>query len=207
MRSSGVHEGNVQAAQGHWTDPQTVAANADGRVTPAQRSLIVGRKIRPPYFAWTLLIFWAATLGLAGWAGATPRDYPSSIPDGGVSGALAAIGLAALVTFLWFPGLALMVGFSRWQARHRRRRRIAALAAGRIESAVGWIVDLDDGGSEARVGGDLIAVPEGAPPLPPPGPYRLYWLESPARGYNRVLLCTQPADAQEATDPLDRDTR
>jgi hypothetical protein len=207
MRSGQAHDEDVQAATAQWTDPQSWAANAAGQVTSVQWSLIAGQKIRPPYFAWILLMIWAAILGGAGWAGGTPRDYPSGIPNGGVSGALAAVGLAAAVTFLWFPGLALMVGFSRWRARRRRRGRIADLAACRIDSALGCVVVLDDGGSQARAGTRSIPVPEGAPALPSPGPYRLYWLESARGKRSPVLLSAQPVDAREATDLVDRDTR
>ncbi|WP_327107699.1 hypothetical protein [Nonomuraea glycinis] len=48
----------------------------------------------------------------------------------------------------------------------------------------------DSGGGEGW--GGNIPVPFGAPALPPPGPYRLYWLERGKRG--RLLLSVRPLD-------------
>ncbi|MGP4051198.1 hypothetical protein [Streptomyces sp. 2A115] len=86
---------------------------------------------------------------------------------------------------------------------HRRwcRRRAAALAAPRIGGAMGRIVQVAeqaDERREARVGEQPVPVAEGAPPLPPPGPYRLYWLESIRRGAGPLLLSAEPVDSEEA---------
>ncbi|MCA2176596.1 hypothetical protein LDL08_10415 [Nonomuraea glycinis] len=52
--------------------------------------------------------------------------------------------------------------------------------------------DVGERRSQALGEVDIIPVPLGAPALPPPGPYRLYWLERGKRG--RLLLSVRPLD-------------
>jgi hypothetical protein len=66
---------------------------------------------------------------------------------------------------------------------------IAELGACRVGSAVGEVF----GPRQARVGTDLIPVVEGIPALPPPGTYRLYWLEL-STGERGPLVSVQPLD-------------
>lgn len=70
-----------------------------------------------------------------------------------------------------------------------------------MSSAVGQVVAGPGGEPEALIGGGRLSVPEGAPALPPPGTYRLYWLESAKAGPGPLLLSAQPLDRQEAEAP------
>ena len=56
---------------------------------------------------------------------------------------------------------------------------------------VGW-GDVGERLPQAIGESEVIPVPFGAPALPPPGPYRLYWLERGKRG--RLLLSVRPLD-------------
>ncbi|MEV6166602.1 hypothetical protein AB0L99_00050 [Streptomyces sp. NPDC051954] len=179
-------------AVGSWTSPEAWAANAAGEVTSMQWVSIAGRKVRPPILAWAILLFWGALVIGVGVAAGTAPDRSGDLPEGQVPATLAAMGMTFLVT-VWYPvPLALMAGWSRWRARRRRRGRIAALRACKIADALGEISTV------ARVGESSIRLPEGAPQLPPPGAYRLYWLEPTQRGGTPLLLSAEPVDAQEA---------
>lgn len=176
-----------------------MAANAAGRVTPAQYAVVAGRRIRPPCLAYALVAVWLAMEGLMGVDAAVAGDRPGGDPDG-------AAAALVMTTFVWGPsflGLVLMAGVPRWRARGRRRRRIAALVACRMSSAVGEVVARPGGAPEARVGAHRLSVPEGAPALPPLGACRLYWLESAKADPGPLLLSAQPLDRQEAEAPTD----
>ncbi|WUR92601.1 WD40 repeat domain-containing protein [Streptomyces sp. NBC_01262] len=84
------------------------------------------------------------------------------------------------------------------------QRALLSGGPARIMSAPGRIVELPDGGFEALAGAMRIEVPDGAPPLPPPATYRLYWL-APAPGGEGpgLLLSAQPLDAQHLGEPAD----
>ncbi|MET9088065.1 hypothetical protein ABZX77_40335 [Streptomyces sp. NPDC004237] len=198
MRRRDAGLGGLPPSEYWWTDEDAVAANAAGRVTPAQYAAVAGRGIRPPYGAYALFAVWLALAGLMGTA--TGRDGP-----GGDSAGLAATALRTAlfggVTAPYILVMALLVGVPRWRARGRRRRRITALAACRISSAVGEVVARPGGEPEALVGTSRLSVPEGAPALPPPGTYRLYWLESAKAGPGPLLLSAQPLDRQQAEAP------
>ncbi|MGW3283075.1 hypothetical protein ACWDR3_00345 [Streptomyces sp. NPDC001002] len=121
----------------------------------------------------------------------TDEDAVAANADGRVTAAQ-----YALIEELRIPGVGMPAGIPRQRGR---RRRTAALTACRTAGAVGEVVALPDGTREARIGAGRLAVPEGAPELPPPGTYRLYWLESaeadPDPG---VLLSARPLDRHEA---------
>ncbi|MFG1943245.1 hypothetical protein [Nonomuraea sp. NPDC048826] len=161
-----------------WQDPAALEANAAGEVTPAQRALIIGPRVRPPYVAWIFLVFLVATEGFFGWLGA--RD--DFLGDGrGLLGALAAMGLIMIVWGWQAVAVVLIHGVPRWRERRRRRRMITALGTGRVAHGVGRVRD-----GAAQVGQDVIPAPPGAPALPP-GDYRFFWLESPAAGRGPLL--------------------
>ncbi|WP_210583651.1 hypothetical protein [Streptomyces sp. GESEQ-35] len=192
-KSTGL--GELSAAD-VWTSPEAWAANAVGEVTAVQWALIAGRKVRPPFLAWAILLLWGALVIGFGVVAGTASDRTGDLPEGQVPAMLAAMGLMVVVT-VWYPvPLALMAGWSRWRARRLRRGRIAALRSCRIADALGEISDV------ARVGQSSIHVPEGAPQLPPPGAYRLYWLEPTRRGGTPLLLSAEPVDVQEAAGSM-----
>ncbi|MFF0044524.1 hypothetical protein ACFYRG_51975 [Streptomyces mirabilis] len=219
-RSEGVGETAPDSAV-RWTDPDLAAANAAGRVTPAQRAMITGDS-RLPYVWWPLLTVAGGMLAVVGFVtsvlllgdeSATHRVEAAGVPS------LFAQLFMFVCAFL-IPGLASLYGMvtvgqglSRGEDRrqHRRRLRVrtAALTPPRIACAIGRIQEEDNrieeeakgcGGSrrEARVGPHQVPVPVGAPELPPPGPYRLYWLESVRCGEGPLLLSAQPVDTADA---------
>jgi hypothetical protein len=194
--------GGLSMTESWWTDEDAVAANVAGRVTPAQYAVVAGRRIPPPYRAYALFAVWLALVGLIGVAAIAAGDGPGGNPDGLAAAALI-MAVFGGVTFPFSLASALPAGLSRWRARARRRRRIAALVACRVSSAVGEVVAGPGGEPEALVGASRLSVPEGAPALPPPGDYRLYWLESLKAGPGPLLLSAQPLDRQEAGAPAD----
>jgi hypothetical protein len=170
----------------YWTDPRAVAANAGGRVTMAQRELIVGRPVRGPYPAAAVLLALVAvpvlliTHGQQGW------------------GITAATLLG--MTIIW-------AGTMYGHLRAARRRRQANLADPVIESGIGEIRPTGNG--------PVLVVPDvdlrhsyGDPPLPAPGWYRVYWLRDrlSAGGYQvHRLLSAEPVPAADLGGwPLDQ---
>jgi hypothetical protein len=101
----------------------------------------------------------------------------------------------ALVVPLAAYGVPIVLA-GRREKRDHWRDRLAAVAAGQISCAMGRIDESDDGRPEARVGTAEIVRLEDAPPLPPYGTYRLYWLE-PVRGGQPLLLSAEPVDAHD----------
>lgn len=167
-----------------WTQPDAVAANANGQVTAEQWRVIAGPWVRPPLIALTLI---AVSLGIGVLLG---------IVWGGVGVGLGLMGVGWLLVPAFFQGR------RRWAARWRRHRRRRALARSSIASGTGRVT-LSDGHAQARVGRTVVPLPRAAPPLPIPGCYRLYWLRSPARYPGPLLLAAQPVDAPADTqDPV-----
>ena len=195
-----------------WVDPQAWETNAAGGVTPAQRALITGPWVGPPVLGWVLVVTLVIIEGWAGWMGATTNG--GFAPEGGWRGAVSMMAFITvvvgwqLVAGIWFWGV------PAWGERYAYRKAIVDLAACRVGSAVGQI-EVGPTGPQARgepegsympvgwgdVGerlpqaigeSEVIPVPFGAPALPPPGPYRLYWLERGKRG--RLLLSVRPPD-------------
>lgn len=195
--------GDLSMTESWWTDEDAVAANVAGRVTPAQYAVVAGRRIPPPYRAYALFALWLALVGLIGVAPIAAEDGPGGAPDGLTAAALRMAAVVGGVAFPFFLVSALPAGLPRWRARARRRRRIAALLACRVSSSVGEVAARPGGEPEALVGASRLSVPEGAPALPPPGDYRLYWLESLKAGPGPLLLSAQPLDRQEAGAPAD----
>ncbi|WP_328499698.1 hypothetical protein OG828_48680 [Streptomyces sp. NBC_00457] len=197
-----------------WADADLVAANAEGRVTPAQRAMIIGNS-RVPLVWWPLLIVAGWVLIIAGFVLAVLAvNAMDHADDRGFLGSVFALAFVVICVLLLpamvmvMGGLLVAEGGKRCEKRreHRelrrwRRRRAAALAAPRIGAAMGRIVQVAeqaDERREARVGEQPVPVAEGAPPLPPPGPYRLYWLEPIRRGAGPLLLSAEPVDSEEA---------
>ncbi|MCR3725247.1 hypothetical protein FHS35_002095 [Streptomyces umbrinus] len=195
-----------------WADADLVAANAEGRVTPAQRAMIIGNS--PPVW-WPLLIVAGWVLVIAGCVlGVLAANAMDHIDGPGFLGSVFALAFVVICVLL-LPAMVMVMGGvlvaeggkrcekRREHREHRRwhRRRAAALAAPRIGGALGRIVQVAeqaDERREARVGEQPVPVAEGAPPLPPPGPYRLCWLESIRRGAGPLLLSAEPVDSEEA---------
>ncbi|TCO65685.1 hypothetical protein [Actinocrispum wychmicini] len=158
------------AAGWSWTDPETCQVNAQGRLTPLQRAMVVTSRKRLLSVATTLLVLWLfMEVAAFRW---------------GVQGAV----VLALLTAWWMPVPAVVAVVRR---RHHRQM-VAGFASKRVTNAVGRITNSDT----AVTGSTRIRAPEGTPPLPPPGPYRLYWLERPG-----ILLSVRPVDP----DSLDVD--
>lgn len=59
-----------------------MAANAAGRVTPAQYAVVAGRRIRPPCLAYALVAVWLAMEGLMGVDAAVAGDRPGATRTG-----------------------------------------------------------------------------------------------------------------------------
>ncbi|MDH2424050.1 hypothetical protein [Sphaerisporangium sp. TRM90804] len=175
-----------------WTDPRACAANAAGAVTPEQWALIAGPRVGQPYGAWALLGALAALMAGSGALGAAGRGIAV---EGGPAGALGMMAFMMVVMGWMLLAPALFAGVPRWVDRRRRRRVVAGLTAARIVAAAGRVVAEPNHEAGVRVGPNPIPVPRGAPALPPPGTYRLYWLESVAKGPGPLLLSAEPMDA------------
>lgn len=181
-----------------WTSPKAWAANSAGEVTAVQWALIAGRRVWPPIVAWAVLLGWGAlVIGVGIAVDASRRQYVG-LPEEQRPGALEMMVTVGVIFGLHAVPLAVWAGQSRWRARRRRRGRIAALRAGRIAVALGEI------GASARVGETCVLLPDGAPPLPPPGAYRLYWLEPARRGGKPLLLSAEPVDTEETANRTHR---
>lgn len=176
-----------------WTSPGAFAANAVGEVTDGQRRLVAGRRVRPPLSAWAALLCTGAVVVGSGVLVAVSPDPNSDLPEGRVAGPLAAMGVIALLLGVHTVPFALFAGLPRWRARRRRRRRVEALKACRVVGAPGVI-----GATGVSVDGRTLVVPDGAPPLPAPGTYWLYWLEPAHDNGESLLLSAEPVDAREA---------
>lgn len=189
MRSEEGGGGAGDAAGWSWSDPRVWEANACGEVTPAQRAVLVGPRVRPPVLAWVLLAVLVIVEGGAGVLGAKPKV--GLLVEGGPAGAVATMVFMMVVLGWQLLLAALVAGVPKWGDRRARRRMIAELAACRVGSAVGEVV----GARHARVGADMIPLAAAAPPLPPPGTYQLYWLEL-TTGERGPLLSVQPLDEE-----------
>ncbi|MFC4588270.1 hypothetical protein [Sphaerisporangium corydalis] len=198
MRSDGG-SGLDQATAWSWTDPDTLAANAAGAVTPAQRALIIGPRIRPPYLAWTLLVALALMEAGAGVHGSTTNTGIN--PEGGVAGGVEEMLFIMIVLGWQVLVMALVSGVPRWGDRFARRRAIVAVESGRVTSAAGRVVAVPGGKARAIVGTTLIPLPTGSPELPPPGTYQLYWLEPTPGGPGPLLLSAHPQDITTSDHP------
>ncbi|MEV0386804.1 hypothetical protein [Nonomuraea sp. NPDC050643] len=135
-----------EAADWSWSDPGVWEANACGEVTPAQRAVLVGPRVRPPVLAWLLLAVLVIVEGGAGMLGATPKV--GLLVEGGPVGAVATMVFMMVVLGWQLLLAALVAGVPKWGDRRARRRMIAELAACRVGSAVGEVV----GARHARVG-------------------------------------------------------
>ncbi|MCX4905195.1 hypothetical protein [Streptomyces sp. NBC_00878] len=181
-------------------------------MSPVQWALVAGRRVRPPCVAWAMLIVWAALVIGFGVAAGADQGTRTGLPTGRVSATLAAMATMGLISGCYLVPLALWAGWGRWRARRRRRARIAALKARRIVGGLGEVSgsagsagSVDTAGSagaagSACVGQMRLALPDGAPPLPLPGEYWLYWLVPTRRGASPLLLSAEPVDAQEAAN-------
>jgi len=201
----------AEAVPSSWSDPESVEANADGRVTPAQWTLIAGRRVRLPCLAYAIVAVRVVGTGLTVVAVGRGAMETSGSLFARVAGFFVFMVVYSLLTLGSVP-LVRALGLSRRRPRDLRRRRIAALRTCRIASGIGEVAEGDDGERRALLGASpapaparvRIPVPAGAPALPSPGPYRLYWLE-PAKPTKAarprpgsLLLSAQPLDRQEA---------
>jgi hypothetical protein len=154
-----------------WTDEECVAANAAGRILPAQRDRLVGRPRGFPYF------------GLAA-AVATPIVALILHGFGQNDGA---------ITVAIIGGYLAVVGFSLNAAERRQRRRLRAdLEHPDVQSGLARIVPRGNG-YEARDGLETIGMPYDGPALPAPGWYRMYWVARTDQGWAyRHLLSIEP---------------
>jgi hypothetical protein len=186
-----------------WGSPEAWAANAAGEVSPVQWALVAGRRVRPPCVAWAMLIVWAALVIGFGVAAGADQGTQTGLPAGRVPATLAAMATMGLISGCYLVPLVLWAGWGRWRARRRRRARIAALKARRIVGGLGEIsgtAGSAGAASTARVGQMRLPLPDGAPPLPLPGEYWLYWLVPTRRHASPLLLSAEPVDAQEAAN-------
>lgn len=154
----------MPAESSSWSEPEAVTTNAEGRLTPAQRSEIIGPPVAAPRVGLAVLVvglIGAALLGLLGVGGI-------------VLGAAAAVGVS--------------LGTGSWRLRDRlRRRRAARLTAARIRSDVGLVFAHPGGWSGVTTAEMAIALPDNAPKRPPPGRYLLYWVDLGATAPGRLL--------------------
>jgi len=155
-----------------WTDEDVLAANAAGRVAPAQRALLVGSPERMHLFGIGLQLVTVAVGGALLLSGHVPAAITVLLVGSNVAVVLIGVG---------------------WGQRRSRADLITHVDSPRIDSGIGQIVSLPGGGYEARVGADRLSCAGGGAPLPPPGWYRLYWLASTAyEGADRWLLSVSP---------------
>lgn len=205
-----------------WVDPQAWETNAADGVTPAQRALITGPWVGPPVLGWVLVVTFLIIEGWAGWFGATTNGgFVPEGGWRGAAAMMAFIMVVVgwqLVAGIWFWGLPAWGDryYYRKTIADLAACRVGS-AVGQIEAGPDGPQAWAEAGPAARVGqvgGDprasvgqgevgergpqalgepkVIPVPFGTPALPPPGTYRLYWLERGKRG--RLLLSARPLD-------------
>src|SRR5262245_54729136 len=155
-----------------WTDPDAIAANHAGRMTPAQRKLL----LRPlPSYRVPLraLVTVAPPVGFA---------ILMQFGEKSTAGALFFCVWAAIgVVFLW------------QQAARERRERRQDLNSPRLRGGPGHIQ-----AGRAYAEGQVLKVHEAGKDLPPTGWYRMYWWQetgSPPGGPSRWLLSIGEAPA------------
>jgi hypothetical protein len=100
--------------------------------------------------------------------------------------------VVVLVVALGFePYIGFGVGLSGiWDWDTRRRR-------GRVHGAIGTVIAPTPGEPEITVDGIALRRREGSPPLPPPGEYRITWLQ----GHDTYPLAVEPPDHPPAVPP------
>ncbi|XUL93738.1 hypothetical protein ACQ86D_49925 [Streptomyces galilaeus] len=194
MERRAAESGRAEKASESWSDSEAVAANAAGRLTPEQWRLVAGPRVRPPYGACLLLVLCAAYEWFLAWV---VRDTctPSDCPAGGATPVLYVIALNFVTQVVVFLVWGLISAISRWSERRRRRQRLDALAACRISSALGEVVEEPGAWPPRRA---PVPAPPDAPPLPPPGWYRFYALEPATPRATPLLLSLEPVDREEA---------
>ena len=162
------------------TDPDSVAANAGGALTAAQRKALAGqmRRIRGLLIFFLVSAVLLVLIALPVWLGQEMSASP----------------LAQVIRVTLLAVIALVVFVTAWTVTRTRQMR-ADLAAPRIADADG---DIAWNGSAyvAQVAGRVLLALRGTA-MPPPGAYRFYYLAQ-----SGWLLSAQPQDAAQphATD-------
>ncbi len=160
------------------TDPQAVAANAGGALTPAQQDALAGqlRRIRG------LLIFFVVSavllilIALPVWLGQEMSASP----------------LAQVIRVTLLAVIALVLFVTVWTMTRTRQMR-ADLAEPRVASGDGQVT-WNESAYVAEVAGRSLLALRGAT-LPPPGAYRFYYLAQ-----SGWLLSAQPLSAAQPTE-------
>jgi hypothetical protein len=152
-----------------WTTVETVAVNAEGRLTPAQRDRIAGRA---PRVRWAVVLALLVPAPVAGWLFLVGQ-----------------VTWAITVVTLWLTVVVTVAGLYR-QAVTSRRRRIEELADPRVGHGIGQVLETAILVPEVNLHRRY-----DDPPLPPAGWYQLYWFaeRGGTHGYAlRWLLSAYP---------------
>lgn len=161
------------------TDPQAAAANAAGALTPAQRNALAGqtRRVRGLLIFFLVSAVLLVLIALPVWLGQEMSASP----------------LTPIIRLTLLAVIALVLFVTGWTVRRTRRMR-DDLRGPRIDHGDGEVA-WDGAAYVATVAGRSLLLPPGAA-MPPPGPYRLYYLSRSGWLVSAVPL--QPAEVTPA---------
>jgi hypothetical protein len=167
-----IRDTRIDVGAWGWTDPDVVAANRAGRMTPAQRDTLL-RPLTPYRVPLRGLVTVGPPVGFAFLMGFGERSS------------------AGVAFFCVWAGIAVV--FLLLQAARERMERQRDLDSPRIRGGPGHIQ-----AGEAYAEGQALKVLGGPVDLPPTGWYQMYWLQetaSPPGGPSRWLLSVAEAPA------------